>query len=125
MARARTSPSACAQVVAQPEPAMPQPSRKMNSWLSSAFASAVTQVTSSVARGRPMPLKKPNMAHTAAPRKAPPTRGNQKSPASRVISGSKPSGASSTCRAAPTATNSGAAHSVPQSAVHTARPAHW
>ena len=92
----------------------------MNTWFSSAFVTVVTMVISSVTRGRPTPLKKPNVAHTAAPRKAPPMRGNQKAEASRSISGSKPKGARIRCRAAPTSTNSGAAHAIAHSAVHTA-----
>ena len=107
-------------LVAQAQPAMPQPKRKMNSWLSSALATVVTAVMSSVRRGRPVPLKNPSMAHRAAPLAAPPRRGNQKAPTRRSTSGSKPKGANSVWRAAPASTNKGSAHSVAQSAVQVA-----
>ena len=65
----------------------------MNSWLSSALVTVATMLMASVTRGRPMPLKKPNIAHTAAARKAPPTRGNQNAEASCSTRLSKPKGA--------------------------------
>ena len=110
-------------MVAQAEPAIPHPSPKMNSWLSTALVEVVNSVIASVTRGRPTPLKKPNIAHTAAPTNAPPMRGNQKAAASRSICGSKPKGARIRWRAAPTSTNSGAANAIAHSAVHTACPA--
>ena len=92
IASANNRPISCAQLVAQAEPAMPQPSPKMNSWFSSALASVVTRVIHSVRRGRPMPLKNPSVAHTAAPTNAPPTRGSQKAAASCSICGVKAEG---------------------------------
>ena len=92
----------------------------MNSWLSAALVSVVTSVMSSVMRGRPMPLKNPSSAHTAAPAEAPATRGYQNVAARSSTRGSKPKGTRIRCRAAPTSTNSGAAHAVAHSAVHSA-----
>ena len=95
----------------------------MNSWFKSALATVVTTVIRSVTRGRPMPLKNPNMAHPAAPTQAPPTRGNQNAAASCSTWLSNPNGARIRWRAAPTSTNSGAAQPIAHSAVHTAWPA--
>ena len=55
----------------------------MKYWLRKPLASAITAVMSSVTRGRPMPLKNPSIAHTAAPNGAPATRGSQNCAARR------------------------------------------
>ena len=75
-------PSAWAIAVAQADPAIPQPSRKMKTWFRIALLKATTAVAIRVTRGRPMPLKNPSTAQVAAPKNEPATRGNQKSAAS-------------------------------------------
>ena len=93
MAMAR--PQACATVVASPEPATPRCQWKMNSSLKTAFVAAMTAVTSSVTRGRPMPLKNPSSAQTPAPKQEPPTRGSQNAAARSTMPGGRPNGDSS------------------------------
>ena len=92
MASASTSPTATAAVVAHAEPAIPQPSRKMNTSFSTAFRIASTAITSSVMRVRLMPLKKLVTAQAAMPTGPPSRRGSQYATASASISGASPKG---------------------------------
>ncbi len=84
------------------------------------LATVVVAVMSTVTRGRLTPLKNPSSAQTAEPNTAPETRGSQNAVASFSTFGSKPNGARMRWPAIPIATNKGTAHSVAQSAVHTA-----
>jgi len=69
--------SACATVVAHPEPAIPHPRLKMNTWFNTTLAAVATREITTVTRGRPIPLKKLKAAHAPAPNTEPATRGNQ------------------------------------------------
>ncbi len=92
----------------------------MKIWFNTTLAPAVTPVITNVRRGRPMPLKKPSIAQTAAPNAEPATRGNQNCAARSSICGSNPKGARIQWLEAATATNSGTAHSEAHIAVHSA-----
>ena len=118
-------PQASAMLVAHAAPAMPQPSRNISSSFNGALSSATVSIRPSVTRVRPMPLKKPDTAHSATASGAPSSRGHQYSTASASIAGASANGRSTSVPQAASSTNSGLIASATHSPVHSERAASW